>query len=90
MEARPLRTIGGDGREITLPSTVRDIRAALPADRREAFNESIENASVFDIHAVVRRWVMELLEQYDPQMRHDLDELARRDRDRAPGADGDA
>jgi len=85
MNARPLRTIAGDGREITLPSTIRDIRAALPPARRAAFNDAVESASVFDIHAVLRAWVMELLDQYDPQMQRDLDELARQDREQRSG-----
>jgi len=72
--AQPLRTHTPAG-EITLPSTIRGIRAALPPEKREAFNEAVESASLHEIHAVLRGYLMEVLEQHDPQMNVDTDEL---------------
>ncbi|MEV1009536.1 hypothetical protein [Streptomyces sp. NPDC049881] len=86
MSGEPLRTITGDGREITLPSTIRGIRDALPPDRRAEFTDAVENVSLHDIHELMRAWVMELLEARDPQMARDLDALARQERERREGA----
>ncbi|WP_129841614.1 hypothetical protein [Streptomyces sp. RFCAC02] len=86
MSAEPLRTITGDGREITLPATIRGIREALPPERRDEFTEAVETAGVHDIHAVMRSWIMELLEAEDPGLRQDLDALARQEHDRQAGA----
>lgn len=74
MTAQPLRTHTPAG-EITLPSTIRGIRAALPDDQRAAFNEAVENADLREIHAVLRGYLMEVVEQRDPQMNVAIDEL---------------
>lgn len=71
---QPLHTHTPTG-EITLPSTIRGIRAALPADKREAFNEAVENADLREVHAVLRGYLMEVMEERDPQMNVDTDEL---------------
>ncbi|MFE9341314.1 hypothetical protein [Streptomyces sp. NPDC007063] len=74
MTAQPLRTHTPAG-EITLPSTIRGIRAALPADRREEFNRAVEDADLREVHAVLRGYLMDVMEQRDPQMQVDADEL---------------
>ncbi|MFI7278414.1 hypothetical protein [Streptomyces sp. NPDC049879] len=82
MSGEPLRTVTGDGKEITLPSTIRGIRDALPPDRRAEFTEAVETVSLHGIHEVMRAWVMELFEARDPGMARDLDALARQERAR--------
>lgn len=74
MTAWPLHTHTPAG-EITLPSTIRGIRAALPEAQREAFTDAVETADLREIHAVLRGYLMDVMEQHDPQMGRDLDDL---------------
>jgi hypothetical protein len=55
-------TTWSGGREIELPDTIPGIRAALPAGRRGDFDQAVAEASVNDLHAVVRHWLFELAE----------------------------
>jgi hypothetical protein len=54
--AEPLKTFIG-GKEIELPSTIPGIRAALPEDRREAFDRSVNETSIFDLPTVRPGWL---------------------------------
>ncbi|GCE02202.1 hypothetical protein [Embleya hyalina] len=55
---RPTITTTIDGRPATLPGTLADIRAALPEDQRDAFDEEINNAAIRDLAAIAVHWAI--------------------------------
>ncbi|WP_225097152.1 hypothetical protein [Streptomyces sp. CoH27] len=71
--AEPLRTFVG-GVEVEVPNSIPDIRAALPEERREEFDRAINGAGVYEIHAVMRHWMLEAVP--DPEAEALLTRLA--------------
>ncbi|MGW2866436.1 hypothetical protein [Streptomyces sp. NPDC001205] len=56
-----LRTFS-NGREVEVPATLPGIREALPEERRADFDAAVAKADVHTIHAVMRHWILELVE----------------------------
>ncbi|MFF7246362.1 hypothetical protein ACFZBU_20910 [Embleya sp. NPDC008237] len=56
MSDRPVITTAFQGRTIQLPGTLADIRAALPEDRRAAFDDEINHAPLRQIAAIAVHW----------------------------------
>jgi hypothetical protein len=71
--AEPLKTFV-DGVEVEVPNSIPDIRAALPAGRREEFDRAISEAGVHEIHGVMRHWMLEAVP--DPEAEALLTRLA--------------
>ncbi|WKK21875.1 hypothetical protein QZH56_24000 [Streptomyces olivoreticuli] len=57
-------TIGG--RTVELPGTIRTIREALPAERREEFEREAEQAGADGISGVLARWALRTPQAHDP------------------------
>ncbi|MET7303423.1 hypothetical protein [Embleya sp. NPDC005575] len=55
---RPTITTTIDGVPTELPGTLADIRAALPADQRDAFDKEINNAALRDLAAIAIHWAI--------------------------------
>ncbi|WP_439677812.1 hypothetical protein [Embleya sp. MST-111070] len=55
---RPTITTTVDGVPTELPGTLVDIRAALPEDRRDAFDKEIGNAPLKDLAAIAVHWAI--------------------------------
>ena len=71
--AEPLKTFV-NGVEVEVPNSIPCIRAALPEERREEFDQAINEAGVHDIHAVMRHWMLEAVP--DPEAEALLQRLA--------------
>lgn len=71
--AEPLKTFVG-GVEVEVPNSIPDIRAALPEERREEFDQAVNEAGVQEIHAVMRHWMLEAVP--DPEAEALLERLA--------------
>ncbi|CAM5291817.1 hypothetical protein GCM10010329_80950 [Streptomyces spiroverticillatus] len=71
-------TTWSGGREIDLPDTIPGIRAALPPDRRGAFDLALAEAGVDEVPAVLRHWLLELAE--DDEERELTEQLRERER----------
>ncbi|MEU6482813.1 hypothetical protein [Streptomyces sp. NPDC046887] len=56
----PVRVTYG-GEEFDVPLTVRDVRAALDAERRAAFEAEVSGAGPGTVGAVVRKWALEVI-----------------------------
>jgi hypothetical protein len=77
--AEPLKTWVG-GREVDVPNSIPDIRAALPPQRRPDFDTAINEAGVHEIHAVMRHWMLEAVP--DPAADATMERLAREEAER--------
>ncbi|MCX4788295.1 MULTISPECIES: hypothetical protein [unclassified Streptomyces] len=75
----PLKTFVG-GAEVDVPNSIPDIRATLPAERREEFDRAINDAGVSEIQAVMRHWMLEAVP--DPEAEKILDRLAQDEAER--------
>ncbi|WP_340563529.1 hypothetical protein [Streptomyces sp. GSL17-111] len=72
-----------DGREVDVPATRPDVRAALPEGRRADFDREMNAATVLTIHHVLRRWMLEAAP--DPAADAALDRLAAEEAERRGG-----
>ncbi|UCM88996.1 hypothetical protein [Streptomyces marincola] len=48
-----------DGEEIELPASINGIRAALPPERREQFDEAVGAAAAGDLELLLGHWAQE-------------------------------
>ncbi len=71
--AEPLKTFV-NGVEVEVPNSIPHIRAALPKERREEFDQAVNEAGVHDIHAVMRHWMLQAVP--DPEADALLERLA--------------
>ncbi|MEV1009142.1 hypothetical protein [Streptomyces sp. NPDC049881] len=79
--AEPMKT-WVDGREVEVPNSIPDIRAALPEERRAEFDRAVGEAGVHEIHAVMRHWMFEAVPDAEAdaiEQRLLQDEAERRD-----------
>ncbi|MFR9723733.1 hypothetical protein ACL02R_10240 [Streptomyces sp. MS19] len=79
--AEPMKT-WVDGREVEVPNSIPDIRAALPEKRRAEFDRAVGEAGVHEIHAVMRHWMFEAVPDAEAdaiEQRLLQDEAERRD-----------
>ncbi|MFD4994760.1 hypothetical protein [Streptomyces buecherae] len=81
--AEPMKTWVG-GREVEVPTTIPAIRAALPPERRAAFDQAVSEASVMEIHAVLRHWMFEAVP--DPEADAIMERLAGEEAERRSAA----
>ncbi|MFB7090071.1 hypothetical protein [Streptomyces sp. NPDC056296] len=80
--AEPLKTFV-DGVEVDVPNSIPDIRAALPEERRDEFDQAVTEAGVDEIQGIMRHWMLEVVP--DPQSEALLERLAA-DEDQRRGA----
>lgn len=81
--AEPFRTFIG-GREVELPGTIPGIRAALPKERRAAFDEAVNETNILDLPTVLGGWLMDAFP--DPQADAAVERLAREEAERKGSA----
>ncbi|MFE7129989.1 hypothetical protein ACFVIM_03945 [Streptomyces sp. NPDC057638] len=62
------------GGPVPMPSTIQEVREALPAEKRDAFTEAMEGAPAGELTTLLMRWVLAIPTEHDA----DEDALARR------------
>ncbi|WP_461035930.1 hypothetical protein [Streptomyces mayteni] len=79
----PFRTFVG-GREVELPSTIPGIRAALPEERRPAFDKAVDETNILDLPTVLGNWLLDAFP--DRQADAIVERLAREEAERKGSA----